>query len=191
MTCFFSFLDLLFRFSLLCSSASLSGISHGVVIDITVTRTDKLVDVDEWRDDWASGNPRGSVYFDDDLLFKGSIHGVHSEERGLYQFRNGIPLTTAAADNFTHSELATALRKIGFLYLSYVGDPKTLWKWFEPYVKDDEWFLSAIPVNSWNIALSASSNLFLGMASLELLEYFVTCGLFQIEFFLVHVILCL
>ncbi|KAI9074175.1 hypothetical protein K1719_043856 [Acacia pycnantha] len=49
---------------------------------------------------------------------------------------------------------------IGFLYLSYVGDPKTLWKWFEPYVKDDEWFLSAIPVNSWNIALSASSNLF-------------------------------
>ncbi|KAI9074808.1 hypothetical protein K1719_043232 [Acacia pycnantha] len=27
---------------------------------------------------------------------------------------------------------------IGFLYLSYVGDPKTLWKWFEPYVKDDE-----------------------------------------------------
>ncbi|KAI6677701.1 hypothetical protein NL676_038497 [Syzygium grande] len=29
----------------------------------------------------------------------------------LYQFRNGIPLTTAAAANFTQGELATALRK--------------------------------------------------------------------------------
>ncbi|MBA0585260.1 hypothetical protein Gorai_016042 [Gossypium raimondii] len=29
----------------------------------------------------------------------------------LYQFRNGIPLTTAAAANFTRGELATALRK--------------------------------------------------------------------------------
>ncbi|KAI9118098.1 hypothetical protein K1719_010430 [Acacia pycnantha] len=28
--------------------------------------------------------------------------------------------------------------EIGFLYLRYVGDPKTLWKWFEPYVRDDE-----------------------------------------------------
>ncbi|KAL5712553.1 proteasome endopeptidase complex [Ranunculus cassubicifolius] len=29
----------------------------------------------------------------------------------LYQFRNGIPLTTAATANFTRGELATALRK--------------------------------------------------------------------------------
>ncbi|KAF6156608.1 hypothetical protein GIB67_014587 [Kingdonia uniflora] len=29
----------------------------------------------------------------------------------LYQFRNGIPLTTVAAANFTRGELATALRK--------------------------------------------------------------------------------
>ncbi|XP_042518680.1 proteasome subunit beta type-2-A-like [Macadamia integrifolia] len=29
----------------------------------------------------------------------------------LYQFRNGIPLTTAAAANFTRNELAVALRK--------------------------------------------------------------------------------
>jgi 20S proteasome subunit beta 4 len=32
----------------------------------------------------------------------------------LYQFRNGIPLTTAAAANFTRGELATALRKVFF-----------------------------------------------------------------------------
>ncbi|KAK4277434.1 hypothetical protein QN277_015434 [Acacia crassicarpa] len=30
----------------------------------------KLVDVDERGDDWASGNPTASVYFDDDLLFE-------------------------------------------------------------------------------------------------------------------------
>jgi hypothetical protein len=30
----------------------------------------------------------------------------------LYHFRNGIPLTTAAAANFTRGELATALRKV-------------------------------------------------------------------------------
>lgn len=33
----------------------------------------------------------------------------------LYQFRNGIPLTTAAVANFTRGELATALRKVWFL----------------------------------------------------------------------------
>ena len=35
----------------------------------------------------------------------------------LYQFRNGIPLTTAAAANFTRGELATALRKVFFFNL--------------------------------------------------------------------------
>lgn len=29
----------------------------------------------------------------------------------LYQYRNGIPLSTSAAANFTRGELATALRK--------------------------------------------------------------------------------
>ena len=30
------------------------------------------------------------------------------------------------------------LVQIGFLYLRYAADPKTLWNWFEPYVKDEE-----------------------------------------------------
>ncbi|KAJ0043272.1 hypothetical protein Pint_18279 [Pistacia integerrima] len=30
--------------------------------------------------------------------------------------------------------------KVGFLYLRYAADPKTLWSWFEPYLKDDEEF---------------------------------------------------
>lgn len=33
----------------------------------------------------------------------------------LYQFRNGIPLTTSAAANFTRGELATALRKSPYM----------------------------------------------------------------------------
>ena len=28
--------------------------------------------------------------------------------------------------------------QIGFLYLRYAADPKTLWTWFEPYIKDEE-----------------------------------------------------
>lgn len=32
------------------------------------------------------------------------------------------------------------IRAVGFLYLRYAADPKTLWGWFEPYVKDDEEF---------------------------------------------------
>lgn len=32
------------------------------------------------------------------------------------------------------------IRAIGFLYLRYAADPKTLWGWFELYVKDDEEF---------------------------------------------------
>lgn len=32
------------------------------------------------------------------------------------------------------------IRAIGFLYLRYAGDPKTLWNWFEPYIKDEEEF---------------------------------------------------
>ncbi|XP_056175926.1 pre-mRNA splicing factor SR-like 1 isoform X2 [Syzygium oleosum] len=32
------------------------------------------------------------------------------------------------------------IRAIGFLYLRYAADPKTLWSWCEPYVKDEEEF---------------------------------------------------
>lgn len=28
--------------------------------------------------------------------------------------------------------------QVGFLYLRYAADPKTLWSWFEPYIQDDE-----------------------------------------------------
>jgi len=28
--------------------------------------------------------------------------------------------------------------QIGFLYLRYVGSPRTLWDWVQPYVRDSE-----------------------------------------------------
>ncbi|XP_062107698.1 pre-mRNA splicing factor SR-like 1 isoform X4 [Humulus lupulus] len=34
--------------------------------------------------------------------------------------------------------LSVSEAKVGFLYLRYAADPKTLWSWFEPYVKDEE-----------------------------------------------------
>ncbi|KAG8100730.1 hypothetical protein GUJ93_ZPchr0013g36979 [Zizania palustris] len=30
------------------------------------------------------------------------------------------------------------IKQIGFLYMRYVVEPKTLWSWYEPYIKDDE-----------------------------------------------------
>ena len=35
--------------------------------------------------------------------------------------------------------------QIGFLYLRYVADPKTLWNWFESYVRDMEVRVSQTP----------------------------------------------
>ncbi|KAL8137556.1 hypothetical protein V2J09_003557 [Rumex salicifolius] len=32
------------------------------------------------------------------------------------------------------------IRAVGFLYLRYMADPKTLWSWCEPYIEDDEEF---------------------------------------------------
>lgn len=40
----------------------------------------------------------------------------------LYQFRNGIPLTTAAAANFTRNELATALRKVTAFFFFFFNN---------------------------------------------------------------------
>lgn len=33
-----------------------------------------------------------------------------------------------------------SLLQVGFLYLRYVADPKTLWNWFEPFLKHGELF---------------------------------------------------
>ena len=47
-----------------------------------------------------------------DLFFRVQFTEYIQKNVALYHFRNGIPLTTAAAANFTRGELATALRKV-------------------------------------------------------------------------------
>ncbi|XP_078437123.1 proteasome subunit beta type-2-B-like [Wolffia australiana] len=62
---------------------------------------DKIMKLDSHKLLGASGEPGDRVQFTE--YIQKNVH--------LYQFRNGIPLTTAAAANFTRGELATALRK--------------------------------------------------------------------------------
>ena len=54
----------------------------------------------------------------------------------LYQYRNGIPLSTSAAANFTRGELATALRKVMHTYLTTPWAIVALWilEW-QGYIK--------------------------------------------------------
>nr|VDC75685.1 unnamed protein product [Brassica rapa] len=63
---------------------------------------DKIMALDSHKLIAASGEPGDRVQFTEYV----------QKNVSLYQFRNGIPLTTAAAANFTRGELATALRKV-------------------------------------------------------------------------------
>jgi len=62
---------------------------------------DKIMRLDSHKLMGASGEAGDRVQFTEYI----------QKNVALYQFRNGIPLTTAAAANFTRGELATALRK--------------------------------------------------------------------------------
>ncbi|KAK3432675.1 hypothetical protein EUGRSUZ_D00194 [Eucalyptus grandis] len=62
---------------------------------------DKIMVLDSHKLVAASGEPGDRVQFTEYI----------QKNVALYQFRNGIPLTTPAAANFTRGELATALRK--------------------------------------------------------------------------------
>ncbi|XP_061354522.1 proteasome subunit beta type-2-A isoform X1 [Gastrolobium bilobum] len=63
---------------------------------------DKIMLLDSHKLIAASGEPGDRVQFTEYI----------QKNVALYQFRNGIPLTAAAAANFTRGELATALRKV-------------------------------------------------------------------------------
>ncbi|AEE83501.1 putative proteasome endopeptidase complex [Arabidopsis thaliana] len=64
-------------------------------------KEDKIMTLDSHKLVAASGEPGDRVQFTEYV----------QKNVSLYQFRNGIPLSTAAAANFTRGELATALRK--------------------------------------------------------------------------------
>ncbi|XP_022560424.2 proteasome subunit beta type-2-A-like [Brassica napus] len=69
---------------------------------------DKIMLLDSHKLVAASGEPGDLISFE----FGGLIRVEYVQKNvSLYKFRNGIPLTTAAAANFTRGELATALRK--------------------------------------------------------------------------------
>jgi len=51
-----------------------------------------------------------------------------------------IRLTRLELDGMLSCEDNNYVRALGFLYLRYTGIPKDLWKWYEPYLEDDETF---------------------------------------------------
>lgn len=57
----------------------------------------------------------------------------------LYKFFT-MKLTVKQMQGLLNHGDSPYIRAVGFLYLRYVGDPKTLWGWYEQYVKDDEEF---------------------------------------------------
>ncbi|KAH7432715.1 hypothetical protein KP509_07G036200 [Ceratopteris richardii] len=57
----------------------------------------------------------------------------------LYKFFT-MKLTVKQMHGLLNHGDSPYIRAVGFLYLRYVGDPKTLWGWYEQYVKDDEEF---------------------------------------------------
>ncbi|KAL1296301.1 proteasome subunit beta type-2-B-like [Arachis ipaensis] len=72
---------------------------HGILVH--KTNEEKIMKLDSHKLMAASGEGGDRVQFTEYIL----------KNVALYQFRNGIPLTTSAAANFTRAELAAALRK--------------------------------------------------------------------------------
>nr|GLL46697.1 proteasome subunit beta type-2-A-like [Ipomoea trifida]GMD92129.1 proteasome subunit beta type-2-B [Ipomoea batatas] len=76
-----------------------SSAVHSILVH--KSNEDKIMILDSHKLMGASGEAGDRVQFTEYI----------QKNVALYQFRNGIPLTTAAAANFTRGELATALRK--------------------------------------------------------------------------------
>ncbi|KAL3156476.1 hypothetical protein ABBQ38_000781 [Trebouxia sp. C0009 RCD-2024] len=70
---------------------------------------------------WMSGNARGAS----------SAFGL------LYRLCQIQPSEEQVEALLTHED-SPYIRAVGFLYLRYVGDPKQLWRWLRPYVRDPE-----------------------------------------------------
>lgn len=108
-----------------------SSAVHSILVH--KSNEDKIMILDSHKLMGASGEAGDRLYFlDSIIIFSISINFLFmlsfwvffgwnyraqfteyvQKNVALYQFRNGIPLTTAAAANFTRGELATALRKV-------------------------------------------------------------------------------
>nr|TKW19590.1 hypothetical protein SEVIR_4G030400v2 [Setaria viridis] len=69
----------------------------------------------------------------------GNCRGPSSAFCLLYKFFT-MKLTVNQMHGLLKHPDSPYIRAIGFLYLRYVAEPKTLWAWYEPYIKDDEEF---------------------------------------------------
>ncbi|KAJ1288168.1 hypothetical protein BS78_02G069700 [Paspalum vaginatum] len=69
----------------------------------------------------------------------GNCRGPSSAFCLLYKFFT-MKLTVNQMHGLLKHPDSPYIRAIGFLYLRYVAEPKTLWNWYEPYIKDDEEF---------------------------------------------------
>ncbi|XP_066370984.1 pre-mRNA splicing factor SR-like 1 [Miscanthus floridulus] len=69
----------------------------------------------------------------------GNCRGPSSAFCLLYKFFT-MKLTVNQMHGLLKHQDSPYIRAIGFLYLRYVAEPKTLWTWYEPYIKDDEEF---------------------------------------------------
>lgn len=88
---------------MVCDGFVLVAADTSAVNSILVHKSDedKIMVLDSHKLLGASGESGDRVQFTEYI----------QKNVSLYQFRNGIPLTTAATANFTRGELATALRK--------------------------------------------------------------------------------
>ncbi|CAL5371525.1 unnamed protein product [Camellia sinensis] len=69
----------------------------------------------------------------------GNCRGPSTSFCLLYKFFT-MKLTVKQMHGLLKHQDSPYIRCVGFLYLRYAADPKTLWNWFEPYVKDEEEF---------------------------------------------------
>ncbi|THG05980.1 hypothetical protein TEA_000238 [Camellia sinensis var. sinensis] len=67
----------------------------------------------------------------------GNCRGPSTSFCLLYKFFT-MKLTVKQMHGLLKHQDSPYIRCVGFLYLRYAADPKTLWNWFEPYVKDEE-----------------------------------------------------
>ncbi|KAL0742154.1 hypothetical protein Bca4012_083667 [Brassica carinata] len=69
----------------------------------------------------------------------GNCRGPSTAYCLLYKFFT-MKLTVKQMHGLLKHTDSPYIRAVGFLYLRYVADAKTLWTWYEPYIKDDEEF---------------------------------------------------
>ncbi|CAK0783684.1 hypothetical protein CVIRNUC_006883 [Coccomyxa viridis] len=67
----------------------------------------------------------------------GNARGASTAFCLLYRLFTLIPTQQEVKDLIDHVD-SPYIRAVGFLYLRYVGNPRTLWDWIQPYVKDHE-----------------------------------------------------